>query len=138
MKQFDVFCIRCRRHEGHAGDVSARTSQAGNDAGLYGVGRDGYDRDILCCLLGRQCVRHVKRHDQIDFESDKFGREFWKLVSLSFGGAKLERDVLSLDISEFTQSFAKVCLEGIRVRVSQVKCAYPGNSRLLAKRGQRP
>jgi hypothetical protein len=49
MKQFDVFCIRCRRHEGHAGDVSARTSQAGNDAGLYGVGRDGSRNNCQNC-----------------------------------------------------------------------------------------
>jgi hypothetical protein len=138
VKQFDVFCIRCRRHQRHAGDVSARTSQTGNDAGFYGVGRDGYDRDIPCCLLCRQRARHVERHDQIDFEPDKFGREFRKLISLSFGGAKLECEILALDISEFTQSFPKVCLEGIRVRVSQVKGAYSSNFRLLPEHGQRP
>jgi hypothetical protein len=51
--------------------------------------------------FGGQRARHVERPDHIDFEPDKFGREFRKLISLSFGGAKLECDVLSFDITQF-------------------------------------
>jgi hypothetical protein len=43
------------------------------------------------------------------------------LIGFSFSRAKLESNVLSLDITKFTQSFAKVCFEGFRVGISQIE-----------------
>ena len=67
-------------HQRHAGNVSARTRQAGNDAGLDWVGRDGYDWDIPCCLLRRQRTGHIERNDHIHFEPDQFGRKSGKPI----------------------------------------------------------
>ena len=123
--------MRCNSHQGHAGNVSARTSQAGNYPGLDWVARKYYDRDISCSLLRRQRAGDVQRHDDIDLESDKLGREPRKLIQLSFRRAKLEANVLPLYVANFAHSFAEFLLERIRIRDSYVKRAYPNYPRLL-------
>jgi len=63
-------------------NVSARTRQAGNYPGLDRVAGDYYDRDISCSLLCRQGAGDVERHDHVDLEPDKLGREPRKLIQL--------------------------------------------------------
>ena len=86
---------------------------------------------IPCCLLYGQRAGDVQRHDNIDLKVDKLGRERRKSIRFSFRRAKLKCNVLSLDKAEFTQSFPKISLERIRVRISQVKCAHPNRPILL-------
>src|SRR5262249_30248438 len=97
-----------------------------------------HDRDILGCLLCRQRAGHIQRHDHIDLEPDKLGRELWKSIQLSFRGAKLECDVLPLYVAEFTQSFPELVLERLRVSGSYVECAYSRHLGLLPARRERP
>src|SRR5258707_10830755 len=55
-----------------------------------------------------------------------------------FRGPKLECDVLSLNMSKFTQPFAKFVLERLRVRGPYVERAYSSNLGLLRARRERP
>src|SRR5262249_31751897 len=86
----------------------------------------------------RQRRRGVHCHDHINLEPDKLGRELRKPIQLSFRGAKLERDVLALHVAEFTQSFAKIGLERLLVRGSDIERAYTCEFGLLSPRRERP
>src|SRR5262249_12545928 len=137
-EQIDSFCGQWRSHQRHAGNVSARMRQAGNYASFDRVACYHHDWEIVCCLLCGQGRRGVERHDHIDVEPDQFGRELRKAIQLFFGGAKLEYNVLPLDIAKFTQPFPKIRLEGFRVCDSNIECTYSSYLRLLPARRHRP
>src|SRR5450756_2196910 len=80
----------------------------------------------------------VERHNHIDLEPDKLGRELRKSIQLSFRGAKLEYNIFILHIAKLTQSFSKLLLERLRVCESYVECAYSGHLGLLPVRRKRP
>ena len=117
-KQFDAFSNQHSRHQRHAGNVPARTRQAGNYAGFDRVARDYDDWNFSCCLLRRQRAGDVERHDHIDLKPDQLGRKLGKSIQLSFRGAKLECNVLPFHIAKFTQSFPEFLFEQLRVRES--------------------
>ena len=106
--------------------------QAGNNAGFYRVGRDGDNRGIPRCLLRGQCAGDVEGYDHINLEPDKFCREPGKSIRLSFRRAKIECDVLALNVTKFTQSFPKICFKKLSVSISQVKGTHPRNFSLLS------
>ena len=56
------------------------------------------------CLLRGEGARHRMRHDDIHLEPDEFGGELGKTVILAFGKAKLDDDILALDVSQVAQS----------------------------------
>jgi transcriptional regulator with XRE-family HTH domain len=67
----------------------------------------------------------VERHDYIELEPDKLGRQFRKSIQLSFRGPKLECDVLSLDIAKYTQPFPEFLPERLCVLLSKANRTGP-------------
>ena len=57
---------------------------------------------------------------------------------MSFRGAKLECSVLTFHVAKFAQSFAKFCLEKVRVCGRNVEHAYSSQLGLLRSSGKRP
>jgi len=52
--EFNVFSGQFGRHPGHAGNVAARSNEAGNHAGRNRIARAGHDdRNLACRLFGR-------------------------------------------------------------------------------------
>src|SRR5439155_25884383 len=79
-------------------------------------------------LLGYFSGKIAERGDDIDVQADQFCGEVGKLLKTSLGVAKLDRDVLTLNIPQLTKSLAKrLHARRTRGRFSGIKHADFGN-----------
>jgi hypothetical protein len=137
-KQVDAFSVRGGRHQGDTGYVTAGIRKARDDAGFDWFARQYYGWNIQGRLLRCQGARNIERHDDIDLESDQFGREIGKPIQFAFRRTKLEDNVASLNIALFTHPLPKFALEGFLVGDPDIERSDAGDLRLLRPRHDRP
>jgi len=90
------------------GDVAARSrqtrDQASPDRIVY---RREHDRDDRCRLLCREAWRGCRRNNDIDLEPDELGRVFCVALIAALCPAILNREVATVDPSEFAEPLHK-------------------------------
>jgi hypothetical protein len=64
---------------------------------------DEDDGDRGCRIFGRLHEMGASRHDQVDLESDKVGREFWEASEVTLSLPELDENALALDPAVFLQ-----------------------------------
>ena len=90
------------------GDVAARSRQTRDQAGPDRVRRRReHDRDDRCRLLCREGWRGCHRDNDIDLEPDELGRDFGVALIAALCPAILNREVATLDPTEFAQPLHK-------------------------------
>ena len=107
LEQLEPFRRELGNEERVAGDVAAGAREARDDArsnGVADVGHDHRNRIRRGCLLRGEGARCRVRHDDIHLEPDELGGELGKTVILTFGEAKLDDDILALDVTQVAQS----------------------------------
>ena len=107
LEQLEPFRHELGNEERVAGDVAARAREARDDARSNGVADVGHDHRYRIrrgCLLRGEGARCRVRHDDIHLEPDELGGELGKTVVLTFGKAKLDDDILALDVTQVAQS----------------------------------
>jgi hypothetical protein len=98
-------------------DVSAGTGQALDQACLDRVGRTTrYNNgDRHGRMLGSQDMRVTVRNDDVDFETDEFGRQLWEEGYVPFRMAVLQDDVLPIHVPQLTQALLKGFVLGLPI-----------------------
>src|SRR5262249_54510553 len=107
--QLQLLWNRCGQELAHAGDVTSRPIQAGDnpcldriDPGLKNNG-DGAGRS-----LGRQRTGSTtQRNDDGDLALDQIGRQGWKSLIRIFRPAVFNRNILLLNVTRLLQSLPK-------------------------------
>jgi len=90
------------------GDVAARSRQTRDEAGADRVPRRrNDDRDDGCRLLGSYDCLSRRRDNDVDFASDKLGRDLGEALAASLRPAILDRDGATLDPAKFAQALHK-------------------------------
>ena len=139
LEQLEPFRRELGNEERVAGDVAARAREARDDPRSNGVGDVGHDHRYRVrrgCLLRGEGARHRVRHDDIHLEPDELGGELGKTVILTLGKAKLDGDILALDVTQVAQSRPE-CIDARGPRRgrghSQKPDARDGRGRLLGE-----
>src|SRR5262245_45414126 len=85
-------------------DVAARAPEAGDQARSHWIERVQHDdRDRSCRLSGGLDPGRIGRHDGVDLETEKLGREAREPLGLPLRKPVVDRDVLTLDPTEVAQ-----------------------------------
>ena len=126
------------RRPGYAGEVAAGPRQAFDQARADRIARQDDDRDVAGRALGGEGAGREQRDDDVDAGADQIACEFGQAGELSFGGAKLERVVAALVVTELRQAFLKLFRERRRVGIADHQRADPPDSRRLRQAGCRP
>ena len=71
------------------------------------------DRDCFSCLLKSEKGRCTRGKDRVDFQSDQFRSELRKTIFLSLCIAVLNKNVLPLNVAEFSQLLNKYIEVGV-------------------------
>src|SRR5438093_13720054 len=90
------------------------------------------------CVFRSQTAGRVERHDDIDLEPDKLGRQRGKPIEYSFRRTKFKENILPFNITKFTKPFAKFVLEQLHIRVAYEQCTHPPHFLLLRVCTYRP
>src|SRR5262249_114854 len=126
--------------ETHAGRITARLIQAGDEAELYRIaarGEDNRNRTSrgLCNAHGRS----AGRSDDRDLAMNEVGRLRRQSLVSAFRPAIADRHVLAVYVAGFLQSLAKRgCVEGIPLWRCAVEESDHRHRRLLRARRERP
>jgi len=80
--------------------------------------------------------RRFGGNDDVDAETNEFHNQLRQSIEFSFRRAKLDRDVLPVDIAEFPEALAK--LTGKRLPVANQQHAQLGPLCRLRRRRERP
>jgi len=116
-----------------AGDVRARPGQAGDELERNWVEVDAHneDGDCLRCFLG--CSRRVigGRNDDVDVETDQFGREAGEPIRPPLGVPVLDDHVLAVDVAQLAQPLLKGLEERCGARISPRQISDPVHPGLL-------
>ena len=107
LEHLEPFPHELGKEEGVAGDVAARAREARDDTGPNGVADVGHHyryRIRRGCLLRGEGARYRVGHDDIHLEPDELGGELGKTLKLTLSIAKLDDDILALDITQVAQS----------------------------------
>src|SRR5262249_46552021 len=124
----------------HAGRITARLIQAGDEAELYRIaarGEDNRNRTSrgLCNAHGRS----AGRSDDRDLAMNEVGRLRRQSLVSAFRPAILDRHVLAIYVAGFLQSLAKRgCVEGIPLWRCAVEESDHRHRRLLRARREGP
>ncbi len=137
LDELHVLGAHLRDHPGCAGQVRARPREARDDSARERIAHRHEDnRNRLRGMLGRQRGLRRERYDNVDLKAHEVGRQFGQLIELAFRPAKLEGDVLALDVAEVLQALT----HGLECR-RRIWPQHP-NARnffaLLRARGARP
>ena len=127
--------------KGKAGGVTAGSVEAGNEAGLDGVGSHPKDdRDRRSCLLGGES-RNISTDTNKDsnFSADQIGRQSWQPIVIAIRPTELNPDSLAFDKARFRQTLSE-CGDEVRriLRCSATHEADYRHCRLLRTCGKRP
>jgi len=105
LEELHVLGAHLGEHPGGARHVAAGLSEARHDSARDGIAHRHEDnRNRLRGLLGRQRGLGRERDDNVGLKANKLGRQFGKLIELSFRPTELERDVLALEVTEIRQA----------------------------------
>src|SRR5262249_47382698 len=107
-QEFEFLATSIRDLVRQTGDIAARSGQTRNQAGAYWiVCRREDDRDDRCRLRCRESWRGCRRHNYIHLESDELGRVFCVALAAALCPAILDRQVATVDPSEFAEPLNK-------------------------------
>jgi len=91
------------------GGVAARPVEAGDQADLHGVGANAEDNgNRRCRRLGRERRGGAARcHDDSHALANQLGRQRRQAIILALRPAIFDRDILTFDVTGFTQPLAE-------------------------------
>src|SRR5262245_16508642 len=105
MQKSKELCPELRRNEGDTGDVAARPTETGDEPEFDRVAAGSEDdRDGCGRRLGCNCRWGVMRSDHCYLTPDQIGCEVWQSIGLGLRPAILDRHVLALGITGFTNA----------------------------------
>jgi hypothetical protein len=100
-KQLDI-------HGVDAGEVAARPSETGDEAGLDRVAAEEDDRDRRGRSFRRQCRQGAGvGRDQIDLAADEVDGQCGHPIKATLSPAVFDRHILAHDVAGFAQSLAE-------------------------------
>jgi len=111
-------------YQRHSGDVSTWASEARHEPGSDWITRNYHYRHFICRLLRCDRTGRIKRHDDVDFSRDQFGRELWKLIKLLLCRSDIKGKVLAFYVPELTQFITQFCLKQHSVRIGVADDEY--------------
>src|SRR5262249_51006770 len=96
------------REEGQSGHVSARAREAGDDTRCDGIAANNHDnRHGRGGLFGREGPRGPVCREEVDLETNQFGRKFCQSWVISFRPAEVDENVVALNVAEVAQPSSK-------------------------------
>src|SRR5262245_6402453 len=98
--------------------------ETGDDTRCEGIAANNHDnRHGRGGRVGREGPRGRVGHEEVDLETNQFGREFCQSDVISFGPAKVDEDVVALNVAEVAQPSSKLFQSALytRLRVSTEK-----------------
>jgi hypothetical protein len=124
--------LRCQLHvqRGHAGNIAARSVEAGNEANFHRVlgGRED-DRNRRGCPLGGERRRCAKRGDHGDLTTHQIGCLLRQPIIVALRPAVFDRHILAFDVTGLLQTLAE---RGDVGRIPVGRCAIePPYHRLI-------
>src|SRR5262245_36436332 len=140
MQKSKELCPELRRNEGDTGDVATGPTETGDEPEFDRVAAGSEDdRDGCGRRLGCNCRWGVMRSDHCYLTPDQIGCEVLQSIGLGLRPAILDRHVLALGITAFTNALPecghKICTIS---RLRHAEEPDHRHSRLLRPRHQRP